>query len=94
MSDGSLNKIEKLGEIAQRHGQKGLQKLMVFKLLKMRASQSLREEYGSLPINQDFNRLCMEVADKIVEEGRESPSEEDLRSLMLSIRESGVTLRR
>ena len=85
MSNGSLNKIEKVDEIRRLHGRKGIQKLIVFKLVKMRVGQYLSERHSSLPADEELNKLCMEAADNIIEKGRENPSEEDIRSLIRSL---------
>jgi len=85
MSNNSLNKLSKISELIKKHDKKGLELLIMFKLVKYRLIDEISEEHYDEEIEIDgdeLNELCINKAKLIMEKKKDQPTEEDIKELL------------
>lgn len=80
-----MSDIQALNKIVQDFGKDGLRFLFLFKTLKQNVQDELKRE-GKRPPNEDvINEICVQTAQKLLEAGRETPTENQIRQIVLKL---------
>jgi hypothetical protein len=83
MSEDSLNKLNELIDLIQKHGKTGARLLFLFKLLKIRVEREVKRRYPNPIIDEEsLNKLCMQIAQELVNIGKDKLTEEDIKKLL------------
>ena len=83
MSTDHCNRFDRLDALIQRHGNKGIRVLLLFKLLKNKVKERLAKRPSSKGINDNIVSLvCMNKAIELAELGVEMPTEENITELL------------
>ena len=83
----SSNKFAKIDELIRDKGVEGLKILFLFKLLKVEVLKILREQRVSLNRfdEKTLEKMCLEKALQLIKSGKEKPTPQDIREIMLSL---------
>lgn len=82
MSRNSLDKYSKIKSFILKHNRKGIRILFLFKFLKTEVSKKFDMSTIS---EEQLNRVCMEKAVAIFNLGRNKPTEDDIKEILLKI---------
>mgnify|MGYP001572420928 CR=1 FL=1 len=89
MLNNTSSKIERIGKFIKENDEKSLKILLLFKMLKSELNYKIEDEYEDegIDINKDeMNEVCLKVAKKIVNEGREKPTVSDIEDLLKKLK--------
>lgn len=87
MSKVSSRKISEIDDLIQKSGKEGVRLLLLFKLLKTRVEERVKNRYPTAIIEEKtLNKLCIQKAYELTKLKKESPTEKDLRELLSAIR--------
>jgi len=84
LTDGS-HRIDRLENIARKHGRKGLETLLLFKVINSCLETEIQRQYRGHDLEYDkekLNELCIRKARDLVMQGKEEPTEDDIKSLL------------
>lgn len=83
MSEDSSNRMSEINKITKAYGKNGLKVLVLFKMLKMKVEEKIRQDYPGAKIDvHALNELCVHSAYELAKSESDNPSEEDIRSLV------------
>lgn len=86
MSTDSYNRVDRLDDLIQRHGNKGIRVLLLFKLLKNKVNERLAKTSSSKDITDNMvSVVCVKKAIELAELGEEMPTEENIRQLITEL---------
>jgi uncharacterized protein YihD (DUF1040 family) len=83
MSEDSLNKLNEVIDLIQKYGKTGAKLFFLFKLLKIRVEEEVRRRYPNAIIDEKIlNKLCMQIAQELVNIGKDKLTEDDIKKLL------------
>lgn len=86
MSKVSSRKISEIDDLIQKGGKEGVRLLLLFKLLKTRVEERVRNRDPTAIVEEKtLNKLCIQKAYELTKLKRESPTEKDLKELLSAI---------
>jgi uncharacterized protein YihD (DUF1040 family) len=84
MSEDSLNKLNEVIDLIQKYGKTGTRLLFLFKLLKIRVEGEVKRRYPNAIIDEEsLNKLCMQIAQELVNIGKDKLTEEDIKKVVV-----------
>jgi hypothetical protein len=83
MSEDSLNRLNEIINLTQKHGKIGIRLLFLFKLLKIKVKEKIEKDYPTITIKEEnLNRLCIQKAQELVKLEKDEPTEKDIKELL------------
>jgi len=90
LSTNPSDRFNKLDTLIQKHGEKGIRALLLFKLLKNKVKESIAKSSSSKDINENMiSAVCIKKAIELAQLGQQMPTEEDIKELLSSLAEGG-----
>lgn len=93
MSNEHLEPIEKLNNFIEMHGEGGLRLLFIFKTIKKAVKERATKdsyEMNWIQNKNEFDEECLKQAKVILNRGGESPTEEEIKKILFSIKNINV----
>ena len=87
MSNTHSLPFEKLNELVEKCGEKGLKLLFIFKTVKNAVINRIKDENTAEYPEDEINKECMKVSKEILDKCKETPSEEDIKKVLLALKD-------
>lgn len=86
MSNASFKKMNDIEDLIQKTGKRGMRLLVLFKLLKVKVKERIRQRYPSAIVEEKtLDKLCIQKAHELTKLRRENPTEKDLEDLLSAL---------